>query len=183
MEDKQYLYKGFHSVERLETVLKGEKRVYEKLGIKSYVTALLTDAEGKVGLVIEYRPCVGEVLYDIPGGYLDKDGLTSREVLAEELQEECDINPADIAFLSKEPIHTHYVFCGSSDAKELMYRVELSSVEQSKDVDDCDVDRVEWLTFAEFDKMARRGGLKSPGAMLAYMYLKEELADTIVRPS
>ena len=50
MEDKQYLYKGFHSVERLETVIKGEKRVYEKLGIKSYVTALMTDAEGKIGL-------------------------------------------------------------------------------------------------------------------------------------
>ena len=43
-------------------------------------------------------------------------------------------------------------------------------------MDDCDVQRVEWLTFAEFEKMARSGVLKSPSAMLAYMYLKEELA-------
>ena len=176
MEDKQYLYKGFHSVERLETVIKGEKRVYEKLGIKSYVTALMTDAAGKIGLVSEYRPCIGEVVYDVPGGFLDKDGLTKREVLAEELQEECEINPADIEFLSKEPFQTHYVFCGSSDAQEFMYRVKLNIIQQSRDVDDCDVERVEWLTFGEFEKMARSGVLKSPSAMLAYMYLKEELA-------
>ncbi len=176
MADKQYLYQGFHSVERLETVIKGEKRVYEKLVIKSYVTALMTDAAGKIGLVVEYRPCINEVVYDVPGGFLDKEGLTNREVLAEELQEECEIYAADIELLSEAPLQTHYVFCGSSDAQEFMYRVKLNSIQKSRDVDDCDVQRVVWLTFGEFEKMARSGVLKSPSAMLAYMYLKEELA-------
>ena len=74
MEDKKYLYKGFISVEQLETTIKGKKRILERLEIKDAVTVIVTDAEGKVALVRQYRPCVDELIYQTPSGLMDKDG-------------------------------------------------------------------------------------------------------------
>jgi len=174
MEYKTYLYKGFISVERLETIIKGEKRVLERLEIKDAVTAIVTDAEGKIALVRQFRPCVDEMLYQTPSGLMDKDGYNVRETLIEELYEECDINSEDIEYCSQEPIYTYYGVCDCSDSRMSIYRVKLRSIEHSKSVDDTDVDIVEWLTFSEFEQLARRGEIKDPETLIAYMHLKEE---------
>ena len=175
MEDKKYLYKGFISVEQLEATIKGKKRIIERLEIKDAVTAIVTDADDKVALVRQYRPCVDELIYQTPSGLMDKDGFTGRETLIEELYEECDISAADIEFLSEKPIYTYYVVCDSSASQMSIYRARLSSVEQSKSVEDTDVDRVVWLTFEEFEQLADRGGIKDPETLIAYLYLKAEM--------
>ncbi len=175
MEDKKYLYKGFISVEQLETTIKGKKRILERLEIKDAVTVIVTDAEDKVALVRQYRPCVDEMLYQTPSGLMDKDGFTGRETLIEELYEECDINAADIEYLSEKPIYKYYGVCDSSESQMSIYRARLSSVEQSKSVEDTDVDRVEWLTFKEFEQLYDRGGIKDPETLIAYLHLKAEM--------
>ena len=175
MENKNYLYKGFHSVERLDAVIKGEKKIIERIGIKNAVSALVTDADGKIAFVRQYRPCIDECLYEIPAGLMDKDGLTGSEILTEELYEECEIKASDIEFISKDPMYSYYVLCGSSDAKMSIYRVSLRSVECSKEVADEDVDKVEWLTYDEFDELAQNGKIKDEATLIAYLHLKEEM--------
>ena len=83
------VYKGFHTVETVNTIIKNKEKVIEKLGIKSAVGALVIDSREKMCLVKQFRPCVGKYMYEIPAGLLDKDGKTSKEILIEELEEEC----------------------------------------------------------------------------------------------
>jgi len=173
MEDKKFLYKGFHSIEQLDAIIKGEPKVIEKLGLKSAVAAIVTDAEGKTAFVKQYRPCVDAICYEMPAGLMDKDGLTSKEILTEELWEECEIDPADIVYFSDEPIHSYYMVCSSSDAKMSLYRVKLRSIQHSKAIGDEDVDSVEWLTPEEFEQLARRGEIKDPETLIAYLYMRQ----------
>lgn len=171
---RKVVYNGFHTVEQIEVKMKGKKRVIERLGIKNAVAAIITDIEGKVGLVKQYRPCVEEVLYEIPAGLLDKEGLTAVEILTEELEEECEINRDKIAYFSEKPLQTYYMLSGSSNAEISIYRVKLSSKEITKNVSDVDVESVEWMTFLEFENLVKEGKIKDSKTVLAYSYLKNE---------
>lgn len=62
------VYDGFHKVEELEIDIKGKKRKIERLGINHAVAGIICDADNKIALVVQYRPCVDEVMYEIPAG-------------------------------------------------------------------------------------------------------------------
>jgi len=170
----EVVYNGFHFVEKLEVDVKGKKRVIERLGVKNAVAAIVTDAVGKIGLVKQYRPCVEEVLYEIPAGLMDKAGLSAKEILIEELEEECEVKKSDISFISEEPVRTYYMLCGSSDAKISIYRIKLSSEEVSREVKDVDVESVEWIDFSIFEDLVQQGKITDAKTLMSYYILKDE---------
>jgi len=173
-ESKNYIFQRFHSVELIKIDIKGKPKEIEKLGIKSGVAAIVTDADNKIALVKQYRPCVDKVLYEIPAGLLDKEGKIPHVILLEELEEECEINRGSIEYFSASPIFNYYNICGSSDVETSIYRVRLKSVEQSKSVKDADVESVEWVTFEELANLMITGQLKDSKTLIAYMKLSEE---------
>lgn len=169
------LYNGFHTVDKVEVEVKGKSRIIERLGIKNAVGAIVTDAEGKIGLVKQFRPCISEVMYEIPAGLMDKEGLTNKEVIIEELEEECEINRTNISYISSESVHTYYMICGSSNAEIALYRVKLSSIEESKLVKDADVESVAWLSMQEFEVLIQNTKIKDAKTLMAYFILKNEI--------
>lgn len=171
---RKTVYQGFHTVEKIEVEIKGRNRVIEKLGIKNAVAAIVTDLDGKIGLVKQYRPCIDEVMYEIPAGLRDKDWLSNREILIEELEEECEISRGFISYISDEPLYTYYMLCGSSDANIEIYRVKLRNVEYSKEVEDVDVEKVEWLSFLEFEELVQQGKITDSKTLISYFILKNE---------
>ena len=166
------VYDGFHKVDILEVEVRGSARKVEKLGIKSAVGAILLDGEGKMGLVKQYRPCIGDYLYEIPAGLMDKEGKSHRETLIEEIEEECGVPRSAIIEFSDEPVFRYYMVCGSSDAEMAIYCAKLSTIEKTHAVDDADVEEVVWLTMKELEIMNRNGLLKDPKTILAYQFVK-----------
>jgi ADP-ribose pyrophosphatase len=167
----EIVYDGFHKVEKLDIDIKGKTRTIEKLSIKSAVAGIVIDAEGKIALVKQFRPCVGKYLYEIPAGLMDKK-LSSENILLEELEEECDIKKSELKGLSPYYLSTHYMICGSSDAELRMYVVELETVKTSQKVDDADVEEVVWVTPSQLDFMFYKGDIADAKTLIAYYYLQ-----------
>lgn len=165
------VYNGFHKVEKFDVEIKGEKRTVERLGVRSAVAAIVRDGEGKVALVKQYRPCVNEYLYEIPAGLLDKD-LSLEETLIQELEEECEINRANIVHISENPVN-YYILCGSSNAEMNILMVQLNSIEQSREVSDLDVEKVEWVSLEDFRKLVDTGLIRDAKTLMAYFHLRE----------
>lgn len=152
------VYNGWHKVEELEASIKGRIVKREKLIIKSAVAALITDTKGKVALVKQYRPCTGESLYEIPAGVLDKEGLTPKQIILEELQEECELDAKDVVVY--EEIAKYYMLAGSSDATTTIFRIKYNGIGCNKIVDDVDVESVEWFSVKELNDMIKAGVIK-----------------------
>lgn len=152
------VYNGWHKVEELEATIKGRIVKREKLIIKSAVAALITDTNGKVALVKQYRPCTGESLYEIPAGVLDKEGLTPKQIILEELQEECELDAKDVVVC--EEIAKYYMLAGSSDATTIIFRIKYNGIGCNKIVDDVDVESVEWFSVKELNDMIKAGVIK-----------------------
>ncbi len=167
------VYDGFYKVYETEVEVKGKKRIYEKLDIKSAVAGIIIDEEGKIAIVSQYRPVVDMYTKEIPAGMIDKD-LTNREILVEELFEECGVEKSEILYLSAEPVIKYFMIMGSSDCIMEIYEGKVKK-QHSKKVDDCDVDAVEWLTIDELGYLVEQGEIYDSKTLMAYYYLKSKI--------
>lgn len=164
------LYDGFHKIESFVTLIKGKEKLIERVKIKDGVAALVIDADNKIALVGQYRPCIEKYTLEIPAGLLDKEGKTPKEVLIEELQEECGISPEEIAIFNPNPIIEYYPVCGSSDLKMQIFYVELNTVKESMNVDDADVDSVMWLTYEQLDNVYQNNKIIDGKTLMTYLF-------------
>lgn len=160
------VYKGFHTVEIIDCEIKGEQVKREKLGIKSAVGALVIDSKNKMALVRQLRPIANKMTYEIPAGLLDKNGLTPKEVLIEELQEECEIQRDEIISVDENPFLHYYMVIGSSDATISIYKMKVTE-QQSKLVQDADVEEVLWKTLDEVKEMVENKEIIDPKTLLS----------------
>lgn len=166
---KEMAYNGFHTVKKFDSEIKGVKKTIESVGIKSAVGALVIDADGKIGLVKQFRPCINETIYEIPAGLMDKEGKTSEDVIIEELYEECDIQKKEIA--SIDQICKYYMVCGSSDAEMQLYYIRLNTTKESQFVEDDEVEEVVWFTRDEFKILCISGEINDSKTLMCYHYL------------
>lgn len=166
-------YNGFHKIEQFHSLIKGKLRIVEKVGIKSAVGALVMDAEGKIGIVEQFRPCVNERTYEIPAGLMDKEGKSDIMILAEELEEECGIPVNEIEFFLTMPIAEYFMVVGSSEAIMKIYFVKLNTIQTNKMIDDPEVDSVVWLNDIEFDTLMQNINVKDAKTLMAYNWYKE----------
>lgn len=167
------VYNGFHKVATLETEMKGQAVKREKLLVKSAVAGIITDTNGKIGLVSQYRPVIDQQTKEIPAGLIDKDGLTPEEILREELFEECGISKEEILSVSLSEIPPYFMMGGSSDATISIYRVHVTA-QENKLVDDADVDEVEWVNLATYKRYIEEGFICDGKSILAYYILLNE---------
>ncbi|HCC07567.1 MAG TPA: hypothetical protein DEP72_05350 [Clostridiales bacterium] len=166
------VYNGFHKVWQTEVEIKGVKRIYEKLDIHNAVAGLVTDEDGKICLVTQYRIGAGRNIKEIPAGLIDKN-LTNKEVLIEELIEECEIDEKDITYISENPILSYFMVVGSSECILEIYEVKVKR-QHTKTVNDVDVELVEWITEEQFDEHVKNGEIVDNKTLLSYYYMKNE---------
>ncbi len=148
-----------------------EGKTYEILNNHDAVAAIVLDGEGKILLVEQYRPALLENTLELPAGVVDKPGLTLEEIMAEELFEEANlkISPEELnSIITFKPI------VGFSRSQMTVFYVELREVYEHYDVEDCDVFRVHWMTFEQFEKKVQRGLIFDNKTVMAYYYLKAQ---------
>lgn len=173
MQTKKIVYNGFHKVAVLETEMKGKKVQREQLLVKSAVAAIVTDDEGKIGLVTQYRPIIGKHTKEIPAGLIDKEGLTPEEILIEELYEECGIEKNEILSIEPTEIPPYFMMGGSSDATLTIFRVKVTK-QCNKIVEDADVDEVEWVDLATYKNYLDQRIISDGKGVIAYYVLLNE---------
>lgn len=170
---KKVLFNGFHKIEEVESVIKGERVLREKLVLKHAVAGIVVDENDKVGLVTQYRPLVGQMTKEIPAGVLDKEGLTPIEILLEELEEECEIPMSDVISISDEPVISYFMLEGNSNAKISIYEVTVKA-QKDKTVSDVDVESVEWVDLETMDQLIKSGHIVDSKTMMTYHHLKNK---------
>lgn len=170
------LYDGWHKIEEIITEnTRCETVTREKLHLKSAVAAIVTDSKGKIGLVGQYRPIIGEFTFEIPAGVLDDPKLTPLGIMIQELYEECAVTEDKIKSIVSENMPTFHMVVGSSDATISLYRIILKEeMMQNYVIDDADVDSAHWVTFEEFERLVHKGKIKDGKTLLAYYILKDE---------
>lgn len=169
MTKDNLVYNGFHKIALVHSEIKGQKVQREKLVIKDCVGALVVDTNNKVGLVRQYRPTVGEYLWEIPAGIMDKPSHTRMDTLLEELYEECEIKPSEIIDFQAEPIEEFYMMAGSSDAKMYVHHIKVTA-QTDKKVQDVDVEEVKWFTRQEIVTLLKNQAIKDSKTKLALHY-------------
>lgn len=163
------VYRGFHTIELITALIKGKLVKRERLAIQDSVGALVIDASGKVGLVLQHRPTVGKKLWEIPAGIMDKSGLTHIETILEELEEECEIKKEQLITVNETPIEEYYMMAGSSPAKMRIFEIHVAS-QTDKVVEDADVEEVRWFTRDEIITLLRNGGIEDSKSKLAIQH-------------
>jgi ADP-ribose pyrophosphatase len=164
----EIVYNGWHKVEKIDSLIKGNPVTREKLHIKSAVSAIVIDNVGKVALVKQYRPCVEQYLYELPAGCIDKD-KSPEDILIEELQEECNL-PKDKLSVP-QLVREYYMICGSSDATSSIFVVEYDGIGVSTIVEDSDVESVEWFDINQLLQIS----IKDTKTLIAIQYIIIEL--------
>lgn len=166
------LYDGFHKIVEVEAEIKGEPVKRERLILPSAVSALVTDQDGDLLLVKQYRPTIGQYTWEIPAGICDKDHLTPYGIMLEELQEECSIFDFDIDFTdhSFKPFHTYFMVTGSSDATMEMFRFKCYSRRgKLYYVPDKDVEEVKYFQDSQIREMFKAGEFVDPKTIIAVL--------------
>jgi 8-oxo-dGTP pyrophosphatase MutT (NUDIX family) len=153
----EILYKGWVSVVRISDEIKGKKVERELVLIKDSVAGIVVDNLGKIALVRQYRPAVGLTLYELPAGVSDKDGLSPEEILLDELYEECGIDENDCVMGGMILKRPYYPMAGCSNTTMSIYYVRYRKVGVDMDVDDKEVERVEWFTQEQIRNMLDQG--------------------------
>lgn len=166
MKEEKLVFDGWHKITLVEAIIKGQTVQREKLLINDSVGALVVDENNQVGLVRQYRPTVGEYLWEIPAGVMDKALLTPTATLIEELYEECEIKPEEILNIQLEPIEEYYMMAGSSDAIMRIYRFDVTA-QTDKQVSDVDVEEVKWFTVKEIKTKLQNKEIKDSKTKLA----------------
>lgn len=168
------VYDGWHKISKIKARIKGREVERELLHLKSAVGAIVTDSDGKIGLVEQYRPTVDLVTLEIPAGVLDKEGLTPLETIFEELEEECNIKRSQIIEATPCNPNGFYMVTGSSNAYMYMYRITVEVQPEEVLVDDADVERTIWVDFDTFEKMVLSGKIIDNKTIMSYFILKGE---------
>ena len=170
MKNEKLVYDGFNKIIQFEAELKGKTVKREKLVAKSAVAGIIIDENNRIGLVSQYRPVVQQQSKEIPAGVLDKEGLTTKEILLEELMEECEVPQEDILSIKENPIEPYYMMIGNTDAIISFFEIRVKA-QENKQVSDADVDEVEWVTLEQMKQYMTEGSIRDSKTNMVYYYL------------
>ncbi|HET8645630.1 MAG TPA: NUDIX hydrolase [Vicinamibacteria bacterium] len=130
------------------------------------VAALAVEDDGRVALVRQYRYAVGEAVWELPAGRIDK-GETPEQAVVRELEEEAGVRPGRI-----ERFAFFYTTPGFCDEKMYVFRATgLAHVTARPEEDE----RIElrWFTPPEIDALLDSGEIREGKTLVAL--LKERL--------
>lgn len=171
----KYLYSGWHKISEIKAIIKGKLVSREFLHLKDATGAIITDTRGRVGLVQQYRPTVDKTTLEIPAGVIDKEGLTPKQIIIEELAEECNIGRKQIISCEPCEIKGFNMITGSSDAYMYLFRVIVEEQPDEVIVQDADVEKTIWVPLDELKHLIKDEIVVDNKTILAYHILKGEM--------
>ncbi len=149
----------------------GVQRSWELVKAQDSVAILIWHREReRFVLVRQFRPALylhnhDGMSIELCAGILDKDGLTPKEVAAEEIEEECGfrVNPDDL-----KRINSFYTSVGFAGSRQILYYVEVDEsmrvgsgggIPQEEQIEVMELSRQEARRLMEDESIARTPGL------------------------
>ena len=131
------------------------------------VSCVAATGDGRLVLTRQYRHPIRTVIYDLPGGRIDR-GETIAQAAARELEEETGFRPGRI-----EPLCRYNPFPGSLNATmNIFFAADLTAVGQK--LDDGEELEVALLPIAEVLQMIERGEIIDGSLQLGVLLAKQK---------
>lgn len=174
METNEIIYDGFIKIYNCEREKNGKKETYTKVGLRGASAGIVINESGQMALVTQYRPILGKNTLEIPAGTLDKN-ITKKEIIIEELEEECGIKREEIIEISDEPILTYNIIENMSDGEMHIFLIKVKNT-SSKPMEEDDVDEVNFYDLEEIDKLIKERIITDPKTLIAYYLYKDMIS-------
>lgn len=138
---------------QVEAIIRGRRQVYDTLRHPGAVAVVAVDGAGRVLLERQYRPSVGEWLYEIPAGTLEP-GESPEETARRELVEETGYEPGWLRLLAR-----FYTSPGISTEEMYIYAAgDLRKTEARPEEDE--LIETLWVPMDEALEMIKRGEIR-----------------------
>ena len=111
---EKLIYDGYVKIYDCERENNGKKVKFTKVHLRGASGGIVINENGEMALVRQYRPILGRDTLEIPAGTLDKN-ISKRDIIIEELEEECGILREDIISMSDEPVLSYNIIENMSD--------------------------------------------------------------------
>jgi len=147
----------------------GAKALREVVRHRGSVAALPVDDEGRLVLVRQYRHPIGQTLWEVPAGLLEK-GESPEQAIRREIEEEVGRRAGDLERLAV--IHPTPGFCDEVLHLFRATRLEETPVRHDED----EVLEVKWFTLDEARRMMRGGELRDAKTLVALLMESERRA-------
>ena len=170
---EKLIYDGYVKIYDCERENNGKIDKFTKVHLRGASGGIVINEEGKMALVKQYRPIIGHDTLEIPAGTLDK-GIDKRDILIEELEEECGITRDEILYLSEEPVISYNIIENMSDGLMHLYLARVKNT-TNKPMEEDDVDEVNYYTLEEIEKLIEDRTITDPKTLIAFFLYKDTL--------
>lgn len=174
METNELIYDGYVKIYDCKREKNGKTETYTKVALRGASAGIVINESGKMALVTQYRTILGKNTLEIPAGTLDKN-ISKKDIIIEELSEECGIKRSDIISISDSPILTYNIIENMSDGEMNIYLIKVKNTE-SKPMDEDDVDEVNFYSLEEIDKLIKERIITDPKTLIAYYLYKDMIS-------
>ncbi len=165
------VYDGYVKIYDCERERNGKIEKYTKVALRGASGGIVINEEGKMALVTQYRPILGKTTLEIPAGTIDKK-VSIKEIIIEELEEECGIKKEDIISISDNPIITYNIIENMSDGEMHLFLIKVKTKETHPNILD-EVDEINFYTLEEIDELIKKRIVTDPKTLIAYYLYKD----------
>jgi ADP-ribose pyrophosphatase len=144
----------------------GVKALREVVRHRGSVAALPVDDEGRLVLVRQYRHPIGQALWEVPAGLLEK-GESPEQAIRREIEEEVGRRAGDLERLAL--FHPTPGFCDEVLHLFRATRLEETPVRHDED----EILEAKWFTLDEARRMMRGGDLRDAKTLIALLMESE----------
>ena len=170
---EKLIYDGYVKIYDCERDNNGKIDKFTKVHLRGASGGIVINESGEMALVRQYRPILGKDTLEIPAGTLDKN-ISKKDIIIEELEEECGICRDDIISISEEPIITYNIIENMSDGEMHLYLINVKNKE-SKPQEEDDVDEVTFFSLEEIESLISKRVITDPKTLIAFFLYKDML--------
>jgi len=168
------IYDGYVKIYDCEREKDGVIEKFTKVSLRGASAGIVINEAGQMALVKQYRPILGKVTLEIPAGTLDKN-ISKKDIIIEELEEECGIEKEDILEISEEPILTYNIIENMSDGEMHIYLIKVKT-KPSKPKENDEVDEVNFYELEEIEKLIKNRTITDPKTLIAFYLYKDMIS-------
>ena len=171
MVEEKLIYDGYVKIYDVRKEKDGKVIEYTKVHLRGASCGIVINEEGKMALVTQYRPIIGMETLEVPAGTLDK-GISKRDIIIEELEEESGIPRENILSISEEPVLTYKIIENMSDGEMNIFLINVKT-RNNKPKEEDDVDEVNFYTLEEIESLINKRIVTDPKTLISYFLYKD----------
>lgn len=174
METNKIIYDGFVKIYDCNREKDGKHESFTKVALRGASAGIVINESGQMALVTQYRPILGKTTLEVPAGTLDKS-ISKKDIIIEELEEECGIEKSDIISITEEPILTYNIIENMSDGEMHIFLIKVKN-KSSHPLEEDDVDEVNFYDLEEIESLIKNRTITDPKTLISFYLYKDMIS-------